>query len=137
MLLWLKMGPRFRGDDRTRGDDGIREDDGTRTDADAFVSGRVCDTAPCDTRRTRSRANAFTINVIAKSTKPTAISAERCASLDASLNSLAMSDAIVYPGASSEDESSWRLPMSIVTAMVSPSARPRPRITPPIIPDRA
>src|SRR5512140_1121783 len=48
-----------------------------------------------DTCHTSQRAIAFTISVMTKSTNATAISAERCASLDASLNSFASSDAIV------------------------------------------
>src|SRR6185312_17557437 len=55
--------------------------------------------APPPTRHTSHRATALTMIVITSSVKPTAISADRCASLLASLNSLAMSDAIVYPGA--------------------------------------
>src|SRR6185312_4151498 len=93
--------------------------------------------APPPTRHTSQRAIALTMIVIMSSVNPTAMSADRCASLLASLNSLAISDAMVYPGASSEAEISWRLPMSIVTAMVSPNARPKPRMMPPMMPDLA
>jgi hypothetical protein len=75
--------------------------------------------------------------VITNRTNPTAISADRCRSPDASLNSLAISDAIVYAGANSDAEISGRLPMTIVTAMVSPRARPSPKMMPPMMPDFA
>ncbi len=55
----------------------------------------------------------------------------------ASANSLAMAAAMVYPGANSEAAISWRLPITMVTAMVSPRARPRPSTTAPMMPDRA
>src|ERR1700687_5664313 len=55
----------------------------------------------------------------------------------ASLNSLAITLANVYPGEKMEDGISGRLPMTIVTATVSPSARPSARIVAPKIPARA
>ena len=54
----------------------------------------------------------------------------------ASVNSLAMAAEIVVPGASIEAEMRWALPMTKVTAMVSPRARPRPSMTPPMTPTR-
>jgi hypothetical protein len=48
-----------------------------------------------------------------------------------------MSDAIVYPGARSDAEISGLFPISMVTAIVSPSARPSPSMMPPMIPERA
>ncbi len=58
-------------------------------------------------------------------------------SLVASVNSLAITAAMVYPGAKSDAAISCRFPITIVTAIVSPNARPNPRITAPTIPDRA
>jgi len=43
---------------------------------------------------------------------------------------------MVYPGASSDAMISGRLPITIVTAMVSPRARPSARKTDPAIPER-
>src|SRR4051812_16987577 len=51
----------------------------------------------------------------------------------ASLNSLAMREAIVEPGSKIEAERRLALPTTKVTAMVSPSARPSPSITAPMI----
>ena len=45
---------------------------------------------------------------------------------DASVNSLAIVAEIVVPGAKSEAEIWCALPITKVTAIVSPSARPRP-----------
>src|SRR6185295_10195143 len=64
-------------------------------------------------------------------------SADRYRSLDASVYSLATTLAIVADGAKSEAEISARLPITIVTAIVSPSARPSPRTIAPTIPERA
>jgi hypothetical protein len=44
---------------------------------------------------------------------------------------------MVYPGANNDFAISGRLPITIVTAIVSPSALPKPRITPPTMPARA
>src|ERR1700674_4647088 len=55
----------------------------------------------------------------------------------ASLNSLAMTLASVYPGWKIDGGISGRLPMTIVTATVSPRARPRASIVAPKIPARA
>ena len=44
---------------------------------------------------------------------------------------------MVLPGASSEKLKLLELPMIIVTAMVSPMARPRASITPPTMPETA
>ena len=54
----------------------------------------------------------------------------------ASVNSLAMVAEIVVPGANSEDVMLWALPITKVTAMVSPSARPSASIAPPTTPMR-
>jgi len=47
-----------------------------------------------------------------------------------------MVEAIDAPGSSSEGESFSALPSTKVTAIVSPSARPRPRKMPPITAER-
>ena len=52
------------------------------------------------------------------------------------MNSLAMTAAIVYCGAKSESETWGLLPMTIVTAIVSPIARPNPSMIAPMIPVR-
>ena len=54
----------------------------------------------------------------------------------ASLNSLAMTLAMVLAGANSEATICARLPMTMVTAIVSPMARPRPSMIAPRIPVR-
>ena len=54
----------------------------------------------------------------------------------ASVNSLAIVAEIVVPGARIEAEILCALPITKVTAMVSPSARPRPSMIPPITPTR-
>jgi hypothetical protein len=43
---------------------------------------------------------------------------------------------MVVPGANIDPEMRCALPITKVTAMVSPSARPRPSMTPPITPTR-
>ena len=53
------------------------------------------------------------------------------------MNSLAITLASVYDGAKSEAEISGRLPITIVTAIVSPSARPSPSTHAPKMPTRA
>ena len=55
----------------------------------------------------------------------------------ASANSLAMTADIVYCGANSDALIFGLFPMTIVTAIVSPSARPNPSITAPTMPVRA
>jgi len=85
---------------------------------------------------TSSLARARTAKVMTKRTRPSAIRAERCMSLVASVNSLAMVDAMVDPDANSELGRACELPMMKVTAMVSPSARPSPSIIAPIAPLR-
>ena len=83
-----------------------------------------------------SRARASTAKVTRNSTKPSAISDERYIAESASVNSLAIVAAIELPGISSDAVSSCALPSTKVTAIVSPSARPRPRKMPPITAER-
>ena len=75
--------------------------------------------------------------VTAKSSSPSAASAPVCMSPLASANSLAITAGNEYPGAKSEARMVGELPITIVTAIVSPSARPRPSIVAPTIPARA
>src|SRR5437762_12364261 len=89
-----------------------------------------------DTLHTSQRATAFTMSVMTNSVAPTAISADKWRSLVASLNSFAINDAIVYPGANNDADISGRFPITMVTAIVSPRARPRPSIIPPMMPDQ-
>ena len=55
----------------------------------------------------------------------------------ASVNPLAIEAEIVVPGARIEALMRCALPMTKVTAMVSPSARPRASMMPPVTPTRA
>ena len=55
----------------------------------------------------------------------------------ASVNSLARTPAIVYCGANSDTDTFGVFPITIVTAIVSPSARPKPSMTAPTMPVRA
>jgi hypothetical protein len=55
----------------------------------------------------------------------------------ASLNVTAILDAMVWAWSKIDTGMSWPLPITIVTAIVSPSARPRPRIAAPTTPERA
>ena len=70
-------------------------------------------------------------------TSPISTSACRCRSSVASVNSLAITAAIVYCGAYSDVVICGLLPITIVTAIVSPSARPKPSMTAPMMPVRA
>ena len=63
-----------------------------------------------ETCHTSQRAIALTISVITNSVNPTAMRADRWRSPDASENSLAMSEAMVYPGANSDAEICWAIP---------------------------
>ena len=65
--------------------------------------------------------------------KPSANSVVRCRSA-ASPNSLASTEAMDVPGENSEVGMRLALPITKVTAMVSPSARPSPSMTPPMTP---
>src|ERR1700722_19296288 len=85
----------------------------------------------------RIRASPFRMNVIKNNTSPSSISALRYKSPVASVNSLAITDAIVYPGANSDALICGLFPMTMVTAIVSPSARAKARNTEPMMPVRA
>ena len=49
-------------------------------------------------------------------------------------NGCANVDAIEFPGANKDADSRWALPITKVTAIVSPSALPKPNMMPPMTP---
>ena len=79
----------------------------------------------------------LTMSVMTKSTRPISTRAFRYRSSVASVNSFAMTAAIVYCGAFNDHETCGLLPITMVTAIVSPSARPKPSMMAPVIPVRA
>ena len=83
------------------------------------------------------RDSELMISVMMNSTRPISTSADRYSSSAASANSLATTAAIVYCGANSDSDTFGLLPITIVTAIVSPRARPKPSITAPMMPVRA
>src|ERR1700722_6485622 len=87
-------------------------------------------------RRSSACAAAITVKEMRNNNRPNAIRDEVYRSPTASVNSLAMDEEIVVPGANNEVLMRCSLPITKVTAMVSPSARPRPNITPPTMPTR-
>src|SRR5699024_9726490 len=128
-------------------DEGGAEDDchagrdtgGTTAPAEGPGSGKMAHSADSvvASRRTSRRARKLTATDTRKRMRPVAMRAERCSSPTASANSLAMMLAIVAAGANNPVGKSVRLPMTMVTAIVSPRARPSERTTPPMIPARA
>src|SRR4029450_1708092 len=82
----------------------------------------------------RSREQASTMNVSTNRTSPSEMSEARWTGSAASLNSLASAEAIELPGLKSAALIRYALPITNVTAIVSPSARPRPSMIPPITP---
>src|SRR5882762_3168833 len=85
----------------------------------------------------RSRASPLSTNVSRNSTSPNSISALKYKLPVASENSFARTAAMEYPGEKREAEIVGLLPMTMVTAIVSPSARASARNTEPKIPMRA
>src|SRR5207344_1373710 len=83
------------------------------------------------------RENELMIRVMMNSTSPISTSADRYSLSAASANSLATTAAIVYCGAKSDSDTFGLFPITIVTAIVSPSARPKPSMTAPMMPVRA
>src|ERR1700692_1771650 len=79
-------------------------------------------------------AAANTMKVITNRIKPNANNEDTCNGVDASAISLARVEAILLPEANSDHDKRCALPITNVTAIVSPSARPRPSITPPTTP---
>src|SRR5258707_621556 len=80
------------------------------------------------------RASPFRMNVSRKRTSPSAISDCKYKSPVASVNSLAITAAIEQPGAKSEAAILGVLPITMVTAMVSPRARASARKIEPMMP---
>src|SRR5690606_33576133 len=87
-------------------------------------------------RCTSHFASPSTTKVMTNSSRPSANSDGMCSAGSASANSLASVDAIELPGANRLAERRFALPITNVTAIVSPSARPSPSITPPTTPTR-
>src|SRR5262249_46041859 len=81
-------------------------------------------------------ASASTMKVITNSNRPSVTSDDTYVSPTAPVNSLASAAEIDVPGARSEALMRWALPITKVTAIVSPSARPRPSMMPPTTPTR-
>src|SRR5262249_3360261 len=90
--------------------------------------------SPLDRRSSSSFDSASTTVVIRNRIRPSSISAAKYRSPTPPVNSLARAEAMLLPGAISEVDSRCALPITKVTAMVSPSARPSPSMTPPITP---
>src|SRR5205823_8012176 len=95
----------------------------------SYCTARVADVVPIVCRRIC--ATRFARIVVPKSTSPISNNAWRYISVVASVNSFAITLARVYPGLKSDAAICGVLPITIVTAMVSPRARPRPRMTAP------
>ena len=80
----------------------------------------------------------LTSSVSTNSTSPAANSAEEWSGwLAASLNSLAITAARLYPWSKRWCPIVAALPITSTTAIVSPMARPKPSIAPPVMPGRA
>src|SRR5690606_40023311 len=86
-----------------------------------------------DKRSNNNFEHANTTVVIRNRIKPSSSSADFCIP-PASLNSLANADAMELEGEKIDDGKLNAFPITKVTAIVSPSARPRPSIMPPITP---
>src|SRR4029079_7206712 len=82
--------------------------------------------SPRASRAIRRRDAARTISVSTNSTRPSVISAPRWIGSAASLHSFASAEAMELPGSNSDARIRYALPITNVTAIVSPSARPRP-----------
>lgn len=79
----------------------------------------------------------FTMVVMRKSSSPISIKEDRYKASTASVNSLAITLAMVLEGLKMLAGKKWELPITMVTAMVSPRALPRERRMPANIPERA
>src|SRR5690606_2601417 len=98
-------------------------------------SGGQCDVpSPLDRRSSSSFEKASTTVVIRNRIRPSSSNADFCMP-PASLNSLARADAMEFDGEKMDCGRLKELPMTKVTAMVSPRARPRPSMMPPMTPD--
>src|SRR2546422_1968772 len=96
--------------------------------------------APSPRRRTRpsmSRAKTLMMSDISMRTSPSSMRALSSSGSVAFKKLFAIQLAMVCPWSKSEMEIALRFPIVIVTAIVSPTARPRPRMIAPKIPARA
>src|SRR3712207_1340685 len=100
------------------------------------VHARASPTGPRLMRQISRRASALSNNVISNNTKAARIRALACRSLLGLGSWVAISEAALCAGLTRR-AICMLLPITIVTAIVSPSARPRPSMTPPIMPARA
>ncbi len=79
---------------------------------------------------------ANTTKVMKNRMRPSSINEDVYISPTASVNSLAKAEEMVLPGIKSEELRSCELPITKVTAMVSPNALPQPSMLPPTTPIR-
>src|SRR5205814_194515 len=100
----------------------------------AAAGGARHDTPPATCRRTSSRAITFSASVTRNSSSAISMSDAVNRSLGASANWLAMVLATVSEAASSDIAIRRPFPITIVTAIVSPSARPSARMHAPMNP---
>src|SRR5262249_49803331 len=98
-------------------------------------TGRVRVCRPSD--QMNAREMMLITSVMKNSTRPISTSELKWSGVAASANSFASTADMVYCGANSDVDTCGVLPMTIVTAIVSPSARPKPSMTAPTIPVRA
>src|SRR5205809_49785 len=89
------------------------------------------------TRATMSLAKMLMINDMSMRTRPSSMNALNSSGVSASVKLLAIQLAIVCPWSNRDTEITFLLPIVMVTAIVSPTARPRPRMTAPKMPARA
>src|SRR2546430_591730 len=89
------------------------------------------------TRATMSLAKMLMINDMSMRTRPSSMNALNSSGVSASVKLLAIQLAIVCPWSKRDTEITFLFPIVMVTAIVSPTARPRPRITAPKMPARA
>src|SRR5208283_5920495 len=89
---------------------------------------------PLVTDHIKIRANILTIMETKNNTNPISIKDDKYMLEAASANSLASTLAKVYPGENNDAVITAVLPIIMVTAMVSPMARPKAKITAPKIP---
>ena len=83
-----------------------------------------------------AEAMKFTTNVIVNSARPAAMSVDNAKSDASGARNAMWADTLLPPASSTCGVNSKRGEMIISTAMVSPRARPRPSIVPPMMPPR-
>src|SRR5207244_1843101 len=89
------------------------------------------------TGATMSLAKMLMINDMSMRTRPSSMNALNSSGVSASVKLLAIQLAIVCPWSNRETEITFLLPIVMVTAIVSPTARPKPRMMAPKSPARA